>query len=382
MMRNLLLLVVIATAGCGPSLKGRGEPKLPAARPEAVDALKDAARSVRLGPSNYERALERLKQAHELDPNLWEAYYDEGWLLVKLHRADEALSPLEKAMVIVPANVAVAQTLGEAYLEASRPADAARVYRNWLERPAAKDSDQAVRIRVALGAALRRAGKLDEAIEVLRQALRTAGKAEMPPALNQLALVYMSRNQLELADLVLHRALDADEKEKGAAAQLAATYNNLGLVALRRRRDQEAFAHFDQAAKLDPASTVAKRNKAVVYLDCGDYARAAEELKQVTRSDPSDIDAWVALGVAERGRGNLEAAARAYDKALDLDADTPDALYDLAVLYMDFEKKPGRARERLEQFLKAAPSAHPKKADAEARLKELAGKAAAGAQSK
>ena len=166
---------------------------------------------------------------------------------------------------------------------------------------------------------------------------------------------------------MLHRALEIDDKSKAAAD----TWNNLGLVALARRRDQEAFAHFDQATKLDPGLTVARRNKAAVYLDCGDYARAAEELKHLTRSDETDIDAWVALGVAERGQANLEGAARAFEKALEVDPNAADALYDFAVLEMDFKKEPARARTRLESFLKAAPSGHPKRADAEARMKEL-----------
>ena len=373
MMRSHKIALVLAlAAGCAASGKGPVEPKLPEAKPEAVDALKDAARSVRLGPANYERALERIRSAEQLDPNLWEAFYDEGWLLLKLGNPESAVAPLEKAASAVPASSQVVLALGRAYAQAGRPGDAARAYRGWLDRPhKPADDARADEVRVQLGAALRAAGKLDDALDVLQKTLRTAPKPALRGALNQLALVYQARKQLELADLVLHRALELDDKSKAAAE----TWNNLGLVALDRRRDQEAFAHFDQAVRLDPQLAVARRNKAVVYLDCGDYSRAVEELKHVTRADADDVDAWVALAVAQRGAGDLPAAQHALDKALELDPEHADALYDLGVLAMDWKKEPERAREPLEKFLKVAPATHGKRADAEARLKELAKKA-------
>jgi tetratricopeptide (TPR) repeat protein len=338
---------------------------LPAAKPDAVEALKDAARSVRLGPANYERALERLKSAQQLDPNLWEAFYDEGWLLMKLRRADDAVAPLERAAAIYAGNPQIVELLGEAYIGAGKFGDAASAYRRFIDRSPKEATE---RIRVGLGAALRRAGKLDDALEALQRALRQAPRSAA--ALNQLGLVYRDKGQHELAELVLKKALDIDDPKTKAT-----THNNLGLVSLARRRDQEAFAHFDQAVKLDPSLTVARRNKAVVWLDCGDYARAAEELKSITKADATDLDAWIALGVAERGRGNFEAAARAYERALELDSEAADALFDLAILHLDFKKDERKAREELDGFLKAAPTSHPKRQEAEARLKELAARA-------
>jgi len=357
------VLIVVMLAGCAGQQK-TAEIKLAAAKPDAVEALKDGARSVRLGAANYERALDRLRAARDLDPKLWEAHYDEGWVLLKLRRPDEAIAPLEKAFAILPTHVPTVEALGEAYSASGRHSDAVRAYKAYLDRAGTQAK---ISVRVALGAALRKAGKLDDSFEALRQALRLANKADMPAALNQMALVYLQKGQLELAELVLKKALDVDDKSRAAAD----TWNNLGLVALSRRRDQEAFAHFEAATKLDPQLAVARRNKAVVYLDCGDYGKAAEELRQAVRADATDAAAWVALGVAERGRNQLDAAGKAYEKALDVNPREPDALFDLGVLHMDFRKEPVRAKERFEQFLKAAPNDHRRRADAENRLKDL-----------
>jgi len=376
-MKRTLLLCALVAVGCGPSAKRAEMPKLPPAKPEAVEALKDAARLVRLGPGNQERALERLKDALEIDPGLWEAWYDAGWIELNRHHTDEAIAALEKAQAILPTHAPTAQALAQAYVQAGRAADAVKTLRAYLDKqPNAKEANA---VRVQLATAQRRNNKLDEATETLRQVLRSEPRSA--PALSALGMVYEARGQHELADLVLHRALDIDKESKAAAD----VYNNLGLVALARRRDQEAFADFDAASRVDPSLTVARRNKAMVYLDCGDYARAAEELRAVTHADAADVEAWNALGVAERGQGKLDAAQRAYEKALAADptgSGAADALFNLAVLHMDFKKEPQKARARLDEYLKLAGPNHPRRADAEARARELAKQAPPAAKSK
>ena len=122
-------------------------------------------------------------------------------------------------------------------MQAGRAADAVKTLRAFLDKqPNAKEANA---VRVQLANAQRRANKLDDATETLRTVLRAEPRSA--PALSALGMVYEARGQHELADLVLHRALDIDKESKAAAD----VYNNLGLVALARRRDQEAFADFD-----------------------------------------------------------------------------------------------------------------------------------------
>jgi Tfp pilus assembly protein PilF len=371
------LLFCLLVPACGSSEKHADIPKLPPAKPEAVEALKDAARLVRLGPGNLERALDRLKDAIQIDPQLWEAWYDAGWIELSRHHTDEAIAALEKARSILPTHAPTAEALAQAYVQAGRAPDAVKPLRAYLDKqPNAREANA---VRVQLAMAQRRANKLDDATETLRTVLRAEPRSAA--ALSALGMVYEARGQHELADLVLHRALDIDKDSKAAAD----VYNNLGLVALARRRDQEAFADFDAASRVDPSLTVARRNKAMVYLDCGDYARASEELRAVTHADPTDVEAWNALGVAERGEGKFDAAQKAYEKALAAEATGPgaaDALFNLAVLSMDFKKEPQKARARLDEYLKVASPSHPRRADAEARARELAKQAPAAPQSK
>jgi len=91
------------------------------------------------------------------------------------------------------------------------------------------------------------------------------------------------------------------------------------------------------------------------------------------------------VGVAARGQGKYDAAQRAYEKALAADPNGPgavDALFNLAVLQMDFKKDAAKARARLDEYLKLAGPKHPRRADAEGRARELAKQGAPPAQSK
>ena len=371
------LLAALLVSGCAHEQNtSNNGPKLPPAKPEAVEAFKDGARLVRLGPANYERARERLEAAIALDPRLWEAEYDLGWLALEARSHDAAGKHFERALAIYPRHTPSLLGLGRADDALGKADQAAKAYRMYLDdRPRPED---AAPIRVALGGSLRRAGKLDAAVETLREALKAEPRSAS--ALAGLGMVYEQKGQHELAELVLRRALEIDPQSRLAAD----VWNNLGLIALHRRHDQEAFADFAAAAKIDPTLASARRNRAVVYLDCGDYDKAASELRDVVRGDASDGAAWVALGVAERGRGKLDDAEKAYRRAIEVDSSGPDGIdarYDLGVLFMDFRKDPKSARDALAEFAKLAPGKHAKLADAQSRLKELAPKAEAAPQS-
>ena len=56
---------------------------------------------------------------------------------------------------------------------------------------------------------------------------------------------------------------------------------------------------------------------------------------------------------------------------LNVDPRHPGALFNLGVLYAEFQKQPDRAKDFLQRFLKVAGRSHPKRADAERRLREL-----------
>jgi tetratricopeptide (TPR) repeat protein len=334
---------------------------LPKAAPEAQNEFDEGVRVMKLGRKHYKQARPHFVKATETDGNLFEAWHDLGVIDTALGDFDKAVDDFKRAMDIQPGSRRTVLAYGESLRRAHRPKKAATVYAGWLT----SDPNDA-EMRARYGQVLREAGDLEEALEQARLLLSYGGEntAQTVIAYNALGLTYYRMGKLDLAETALKKAADLDAKS-------AFVWNNLGLVAFDRGHDQEAFLDFQKASELDPKYVQARLNKAVVYLDCGDYKRARAELEHAVEIDPNDVEAQVALGVASRGDGKFDLARKAYERALDIEPDYPPALYDLGVLYMDFDKDKVKATDYLTQFMKGADATDPKRADAEGRLKEL-----------
>ena len=355
-------------AGCGHKAASPGAVAnpiapvaLPKTNPEAQAAFDEGLRIMKTGRKHYKEARKPLERATQLDPRLFEAWHNLGVIETAVGNFDAANDDFRKALDIQPGARKTLLAYGESLRRAHLPKKSAEVYAKWLNSDP-NDFD----MRARYGQVLREAGELDESLEQARNLLGMAGE-NVPHtviAYNALALTYYKMGKYELAETALHKASDLDPKS-------AFVWNNLGLVAFERGHDQEAFLDFQKASELDPKYVQARLNKAVVYLDCGDYKHAREELQKAVDIDPNDAEAQVALGVAARGDGKFDLARKAYERALDIEPDYPPALYNLGVLYMDFDKDKVKATDYLTQFVKAVDATDPKRADAEGRLKEL-----------
>ncbi len=336
---------------------------LPKTSPEAQAAFDEGVRIMRTGRKHYKEARQPLARATQLDGRLFEAWHDLGVVETALGNFDAAVDDFKRALDIQPGARLTVLAYGESLRRAHSGKKAGEVYARWLN---ADPNDFDMRARYSQ--VLREAGpdSLDESLEQARLLLAEGGEnvAHTVIAYNALALTYYKMGKFELAETALHKAADLDPKS-------AFVWNNLGLVAFERGHDQEAFLDYQKASELDPKYAQARLNKAVVYLDCGDYKKARIELEKAVEIDPADAEAQVALGVAARGDGKTDLARKAYERALDIEPDYPPALYDLGVLYMDFDKDPAKAKDFLNQYLQAVGKDDPRRADAQSRLKEM-----------
>ena len=339
---------------------------LPKTSPEAQAAFDEGVRIMRTGRKHYKDAREPLTRATRLDGRLFEAWHDLGVVETALGNFEAASDDFKRALDIQPGARQTVLAYGESLRRSKNGKKAGEVYARWLT---SDPNDFEMRARYSQ--VLREAGEqgsttLDESLEQARLLLTEAGGdvSHTVIAYNALALTYYKMGKFELAETALHKASDLDPKS-------AFVWNNLGLVAFERGHDQEAFLDFQKASELDPKYVQARLNKAVVYLDCGDYKKARADLEKAVEIDPNDAESQVALGVASRGEGKFDLARKAYERALDIEPDYPPALYDLGVLYMDFDKVPAKAKELLTQYLQAVGKDDARRADVEARLKEL-----------
>jgi hypothetical protein len=86
-----------------------------------------------------------------------------------------------------------------------------------------------------------------------------------------------------------------------------------------------------QAAQAPPSQ--ATLGAAIARMQANDPAGAAQILEEVTKREPANGRAWRNLGLAYQTLKDLDKAAAAYQRALDVDAAIPTPLYNLGIVY-------------------------------------------------
>lgn len=171
------------------------------------------------------------------------------------------------------------------------------------------------------------------------------------------------RSKLTLASLVLKEALKVLDREvvKGNYCKDAekATYfdiavaqlrNLTGLILLRRDELVDAMYRFEAAIQCNADFIEAHMNRAAIALGFRGYWIAHDSFQRVLKLESDNLDAIIGLGVAYRGiatdpdpRGKekpqdewYKLAVAQYEKALKLNPNNTDPVYNLAHLYMDY----------------------------------------------
>jgi tetratricopeptide (TPR) repeat protein len=145
-----------------------------------------------------------------------------------------------------------------------------------------------------------------------------------------------SRNDyVNLAIENFKAAIKADPNSALLAEELSDLYSQSG-----RMRDGQTDA--EQAIKTNPNDLAAHRVLARIYVRQIDAQRgrvndtmvrqATQEYQKITELAPKDADSWVWLGRLQSASQNMDAAERAFKKALDIEPDNEDGLTGLATV--------------------------------------------------
>jgi Flp pilus assembly protein TadD len=108
---------------------------------------------------------------------------------------------------------------------------------------------------------------------------------------------------------------------------------NLGLAHADDGRLEDAMKELRVAIELDPGDPFPRHELAAILMDEGDYRGAISHLKEVTRLDGKNFEAWLDLGICYAQKGFYAEAERAYDKAAEFKADDVLLAYNQAALY-------------------------------------------------
>jgi tetratricopeptide (TPR) repeat protein len=367
-----LVVVVTLMAACGPRTRTRvpeaepiattddgPSPKALASLAAVVKRYQDAKAKGPLGKHACKQLGDDfLALYEEHGRSLAIAKFDAAAVAQQCGDLDLATKIYEDLVHAVPSQALAHNNLGVIYWERGQEGKALEAFTR-----AVQADPQSTAPRNNLAAALREKykGKPEPAdfaraeLEAQRVLALDSGNRL---AYENLARLYYDRGRLQdrsyllLAQLVIAQAL---AKVKDGTLPASAELHNLqGLLMMERKDPVGALRAFKRAVEIDALLTDAHLNIALVAIRFRDYQTAEDSLEQALtdRAQQHNVDAYLGLGVAQRGLRKYEAAQKSFEKAVALDKDDPRALYNLGVLYQD-HLGPANDRKNPETFDKA-----------------------------
>jgi Flp pilus assembly protein TadD len=316
------------------------------------------------------------ERAARLDPKMSAAYVNLGILLLDAGENVSAVSPLRKAVELLPAearpryllavaldrssdhagaaeaftgllhldpnNITAINYLGWAALHAGRPADAETKFRHATEvEPKGAEGMRGL-------AESLEAQKKPEAVAAYRSYLELMpGDAVVRTHLVRL-LMDKGENDAALAEL------DRSETAKSSVESLKLRAD----IQIALKRWSEAIATLQRAVALAPNDVQLRGGLGRTYLQVRDFPSAEKELKVAIQIDPRNADSWKDLGSTYYLSQNYVAALAVFDRLDQLD--TPGAgRWFLRALCYDHLNQPKPALEAYQKFMELDQNKNP-----------------------
>jgi tetratricopeptide (TPR) repeat protein len=303
---------------------------------------------------NKKRALELWKKLLDRGPKL-AAMTRLAEVYVEHDMAPEALDLYEKAAKLAPENTAVQKGMGATLERLHRDGEAQEIWASLFDRAAEKhDRPAQLEARQRLIVIAQRAGRLGIiAGQYREQAMRARKEDEAEAAAYTLlaadALVKMGR--MEMAEELL-RTLADEARDPSLRAD---AWMGLAQVERARHRLGDAVAALKKAAELAPdRGHELYPQIAELSLQLYQDADALSYAKRAVQLGPADAAATVRLGEVLEKREDLEGAAQAYERALEIDDRQWKVYFTLARLRIRSGQE-ARAAELYRTVMRRAP---------------------------
>ncbi len=166
-----------------------------------------------------------------------------------------------------------------------------------------------------------------------------------------LGSVYLEQKKSKEARECFQRAIQAEANYPGTWSN---SWNNLGLLAAREGKTDEAIGYFQKALEKNPDYVVALQNLGNAYRQKKEWESARKALEHAVALRPEDAEANYGLGMVY---AQLDDAARAYEylqKALAARPAYPEALNNLGILYLR-TGRPEEAKKSFAESIRVAP---------------------------
>jgi tetratricopeptide (TPR) repeat protein len=243
-----------------------------------------------------------------------------------------------------PGYESAALNLGIALATAGRAEEAIQIFTDYLA-----SNPTASGVRNNLVQTLVNAGQTDEAVVQARKIL--AHSKDDVDVYNSLAKLYFDQGKYDMSLLCAEKARTLNDGDPGI-------YVNMGVTYLAKGDEPAAVKEFKTALKLAPKQAEANLNLGWLAANSGDYALAHASFTAVVNQQPGNIDALLGLAIAQRGfdadgddEKDVKAAAKTYDKILELDSKNEMAYFNAASLHQHNTQDFKRALKYLDTYV-------------------------------
>ncbi len=161
------------------------------------------------------------------------------------------------------------------------------------------------------GRAAMRAGNFTLAVDLFKRAVEADPKHKY--AWNNLGLVYLAMRKNDDAIAAFKKAGEVNPYDEYA-------WNNLGRAYWQERKYEDAAAAFHKQLEVNPLDKFAHGNLGQMYAEWHKYSDAVPELEKAVSLAPEDPSLQVSLGDAYLNLGQDEKAIAAFDRAVEISA--------------------------------------------------------------
>lgn len=286
---------------------------------KAANAIDEGVRQAASGQTEAARA--SFVRALDRDSNAYPAAYNLGVLEDRAGQEKKALEQYRKALRILPDyEDAIRGIMTIEFRRGNVDAALAAV------EPVARDYKSNLGVQAAYAEALVRARRYEEAWQAARNALKCDER--FVPALIALIKASVAQGRDELAESILDQALEVDQRN--------AELHYLQGERLRSEpgRLRESMTEFRRAVELRPDYAEARIALGIQLLNGGNYNDALLHFEAASRLVPTLAAVHLNVGDAYRANKRWLDAKHAYDRALKIHPQMPEALFGLGLLYM------------------------------------------------
>lgn len=281
---------------------------------EAVSRFPDSTRFPLLLASFYrnrrnERGTEEMaRHILEKDPQAIEAHLLLGEIYRSRGLTGKAIDHFQRAWELEPRDQKLAVALADLQLGSGKPDQSLATLRTLLKTGFRKGEPGASEIRGQVAKLLVKLNQPELAEDLLRELIHEQGGN--PAHWTQLGLAQIERGQGTQATQSFQQALRLDPRQALALSGLG----TLHLTLFRQNKNRESLRlaadFFSRALQADPKLVTAVNGLGVVHLYSGDIPQAIAELQTAIRLDPTFVNAYFNLAIAQLSIGKRSAAHR------------------------------------------------------------------------